>query len=338
MNFLRHCLSLALFISQAGVAADDMILSWPTANPAFAQGKPYGHYVQPTSRENPIQSGIYGCVRNNGFKFHEGIDLKSIKRDAAKRSVDTVFAAMDGVVAHINRKAADSSYGNYLVLEHRDLKPSIYSLYAHLSLVDPKVRVGIRVKAGQAIGRMGNTSGGYRIPMERAHLHFEIGLRLSDNFQPWYDKRKFGSPNRHGNFNGMNLVGFDPIPFYRAYSKKEIKQPLDYLVTLPKIAVVRAKSTKTPDFVKRYPALSSHDGQKGNPVLWDLTFGPAGVPLRCEPAPRNARLPAGVSYQVLTYQDASDCCSQCRRPIVRKGTSLTPSSQLKAYLELLLSR
>ena len=312
-----------------------MILSWPTANPAFAQGKPYDHYVQPTSRENPIESGIYGCVRNNGFKFHEGIDLKSIKRDAAKRSVDTVFAAMNGVVAHLNRKAANSSYGNYVVLEHRDLNPSIYSLYAHLSLVETALRVGTRVKAGQAIGRMGNTSGGYRIPMERAHLHFEIGLRLSGNFKPWYDRRKFGSPNRHGNFNGMNLVGFDPIPFYKAYSDKRVKQPIDYLATLPKIAVVRVKTIKTPDFVKRYPFLSSYDGTGKTPTIWDLTVGPAGIPLRCEPAPVGARLPSNTRYQVLSYKEEAGCCRQCRRLVTRKGTTLIPTSQLRSYLDLL---
>ncbi|MFP6900219.1 MAG: M23 family metallopeptidase [Opitutales bacterium] len=332
---LRFCVGVAFACGQGCLAEEAMVLSWPTANPAFARGKPYSAYVQPTSRENPIESGIYGCVRNNGFKFHEGIDLKSIKRDSSNRPLDTVFAAMDGMVVHVNRRAADSSYGNYLVLEHRELKPAVYSLYAHLSSVEAGLALDVKVKAGQPIGRMGNTSGGYRIPLERAHLHFEIGLRLTENFQSWYDRRNFSSPNRHGNFNGMNLVGFDPITFYRAYSEKRIQNPLDYLGSLPKVAVVRVKTSKLPDFVRRYPALSSFGGKGKAPPLWDVTFGPAGTPLHCDPAPEGVKLPLNVRYQVLSYVGAPDCCSQCRRLVIRKGDLLLPSNQLATYLELL---
>ncbi len=323
-------------VTTAEIAGTDLILSWPTANPAFAHGKPYAAYVQPTSRDNPIESGIYGCVRNKGYKFHEGIDLKSIKRDSANRPLDTVFAAMDGVVVHLNRKAADSSYGTYFVLEHRGLKPAVYTLYAHLSAVEKGLVKGSRVKAGQPIGRMGNTAGGYRFPLERAHLHFEIGLRLSDDFQRWYDRRKFGSPNKHGNFNGMNLVGLDPIAFYHLYGGKQLKQPLDYLVTLPKVVVVRAKSAKVPDFVDRYPSLSSYKGGGKKPLAWDFSFGPAGIPLRCDPAPAEADLPSGTRYQVLSYEESTGCCVKCRRLVTQKGKNLVPTTQLGAYLELLL--
>jgi murein DD-endopeptidase MepM/ murein hydrolase activator NlpD len=335
MYLFRHPAVVVFLIWQGCAAKEVMTLSWPTANPAFAKGKPYGAYVQPTSRENPIESGIYGCVRNNGFKFHEGIDLKSIKRDSSSRPLDTVFAAMDGVVVHINHKAADSSYGNYLVLEHRELTPAVYSLYAHLSRVTEGVVKGVKVKAGQPIGRMGNTAGGYRIPLERAHLHFEIGLRLTENFQRWYARRNFNSPNRHGDFNGMNLVGFDPIAFYSAYSNKRIRSPLDYLSSLPKVAVVRVKAAKIPDFVRRYPSLSSFAGKGKPPLLWDVAFGPAGTPLHCDPSPEGVKLPPNVRYQVLSYVKAPGCCSQCRRLVVRKGELLIPSNQLNSYLELL---
>tara|TARA_Y100001934_G_scaffold231988_1_gene280469 strand:- start:3436 stop:4452 length:1017 start_codon:yes stop_codon:yes gene_type:complete len=336
MAFLCLFMGAVLAIGQVCVAKEGMVLSWPTANPAFAQGKPYGNYVQPTSRENPIESGIYGCVRNNGFKFHEGIDLKSIKRDASNRPLDTVFAAMNGVVVHVNPRAGDSSYGIYVVLEHRELNPAVYSLYAHLSRVEAPLKVGSAVKVGQPIGRMGNTSGGYRIPLERAHLHFEIGLRLTDHFQAWYDRRKFTSKNRHGKYNGMNLVGFDPLAFYRSYNAKKVKHPIDYLASLPQVAVVRAKSTRIPDFARRYPALSSYDGKGRAPTLWDVTFGPAGIPLRCDPAPAGTSLPAKLRYQVLSHKAPPGCCSKCRALAVRRGTSFIPSNQLGTYLELLL--
>ena len=57
---------------------------------------------------------------------------------------------------------------------------------------------------------MGRSAGGYAIPKDRAHVHFEIGLKLSDNFDSWFTWKKFGSPNQHENWNGMNLMGLDP--------------------------------------------------------------------------------------------------------------------------------
>ncbi|MFP6854501.1 MAG: hypothetical protein VB980_01855, partial [Opitutales bacterium] len=159
---------------------------------------------------------------------------------------------------------------------------------------------------------------------------------LADDFQRWYDGRKFGSPNRHGPFNGMNLVGLDPIGFYRAYGEKRVKQPLDYLLSLPKIAVVRGRATRVPDFVRRYPNLSSYDGKAKAPSIWEITFGPAGIPLRCDPAPSGVKLPAGQRYQVHSYQGPTDPCLKCRRLIISKKGGLAPTTQLTSYLDLLL--
>ena len=50
------------------------------------------------------------------------------------------------------------------------------------------------------------------IPRDRAHLHYEIGFMMTQAFQPWYTWRKFGSPNEHGVWNGMNLMGIDLGP------------------------------------------------------------------------------------------------------------------------------
>ena len=53
----------------------DFALSWPTPNPAFSQGLQIAKFLQKTGPEKPVSSGAYGCVRNNGYKFHEGLDL-----------------------------------------------------------------------------------------------------------------------------------------------------------------------------------------------------------------------------------------------------------------------
>ena len=135
------------------------------------------------------------------------------------------------------------------------MKPALYSLYAHLAEIDPNIKPGVTVRVASRLGMMGNTSS-YRIPLNRSHLHFEVGLRLSDHFQAWYAKRPFKTPNRHGNFSGFNLVGLDPLSFYESYKSKSMATPLAFIQSRPIVAKIRVRSSRIPDFVKRYPSLS----------------------------------------------------------------------------------
>ena len=120
--------------------------------------------------------------------------------------------------SHVNSVSGYSAYGKYLVLEHNKIVPKLYSLYGHLASIEPGIKIGSEIKVAQKIGKMGN-SASYRIPLNRSHLHFEIGLRLTDNFQSWYNHKKFSTPNRHGNFSGFNLVGFDPTLLFKVLRK-----------------------------------------------------------------------------------------------------------------------
>ena len=134
---------------------------------------------QPTASGRP-ESGLYGSVRtaNRGGgvmpSFHEGIDIASLQRDRAGRPLDEVRAAADGKVAYINRVSGNSNYGKYVVLLHRDPMGEIYTLYAHLAEARRRSRPGQPCNGGRGGWKMGNTSSS-PIPMERGHLHFEIG-------------------------------------------------------------------------------------------------------------------------------------------------------------------
>ena len=88
--------------------AEFLRLSWPTPNPAFAKGMGYSAFIQKTGPDKEFSSGVFGCVRNNGFKFHEGLDLYPVRRDAKGRAEDRVFAAMKGTVTYINTNSAYS--------------------------------------------------------------------------------------------------------------------------------------------------------------------------------------------------------------------------------------
>ena len=316
-------------------ATPEFALSWPTPNPAFSNGKGLASFLQRTGPGNPITSGAYGCVRNSGYKFHEGLDLFPIKRDGRGRAEDIVFAAMNGIVRHVNRTSSHSGYGKYLVLEHPAVKPALYTLYGHLAEINAEIKRGSPVRIAAPLGKMGNTSSGYRIPLDRSHLHFEVGLRLSDQFQRWYDRRSFKTPNRHGNFSGFNLVGLNPLSFYGDYKKKSISSPLTFLHSLPVVTKIRVRSSFVPDFVKRYPSLSRPLKLHESPKAWDVSFAAHGVPVRVEPA--RGEPPTGKSpYLVLSYDEAADANSRnCRKIISLKRKKLEPAEQLTAYLEIL---
>ncbi len=257
-------------------------IAWPTPSTAWEQGRGIEAFVQPTV-SGEAESGLFGCVRGNGLQFHEGLDIKPVRRDKSGEAADAVTAAMDGIVRHINTKPGDSSYGRYVVLEHPGLQPAVYTLYAHLARVDAGLRPGLRVAQGRQLGIMGRSAGGYAIPRERAHLHFEIGLRATDSFQAWYTWRKFGSPNQHGVWNGMNLLGFDPLDFLRQWRARRVDNFQQYLDRMKAAVRVRVVTSRVPDFITRYPALLERPLPPGPVGGWEVRFNSTGLPFSWTP-------------------------------------------------------
>ncbi len=253
-----------------------LALVWPVPNRAYLEGAPFEAFVQPTE-SGLIESGLYGSTRSGGRQFHEGLDLFPIKRDARGEAADDVFAALAGVVRHVSTRAGASSYGRYVVLEHPEQSPAVYTLYSHLADIDPEVRPGAAVRAGARLGLMGRSAGGYTIPRERAHLHFEIGVRVTDDFQAWYDGRKFGNKNEHGLYNGMNLMGLDPLDFFDRHKAGALRS-LDEVFRETQAAVtLRIAHLGEPDFVTRYPSLAKRAiGLRGG---WEIDFSATAVPL-----------------------------------------------------------
>ncbi|NBP90354.1 MAG: hypothetical protein EBU50_03875 [Opitutae bacterium] len=201
--------NLLLFFGLVG-GASAIEVQWPTSmDTTIIQG--LEDYVQPVAT-GKIESGCFGMVREEGRRFHEGIDIRPYQVLSNGEPADYVFAAMSGKVAYVNNDT-NGPYGRYIILVHDNAEIGLYSLYAHLAKIDSTLRVGDNVARGKAIAIMGHTSlPSSPIPVERAHLHFEVGLRLADSFNAWY-KSRFNfkrDPNLHGLWNGQNLTGFDP--------------------------------------------------------------------------------------------------------------------------------
>ena len=205
----------------------DLVL--PTDNDAlFSGGGPaFYQYVERNykgAQSMPWAGGQYGFVRDPNetsvgivyTRFHEGIDIKPVHRDANGEPLDQVRAIADGKIVHTNLVPSHSNYGCYVVIEHRWAGSNYYSLYGHLSTIT--VKPGQAVQKGEPIAVMGYTGKG--INRERAHVHLELNLLRSHQFESWHDSLFKKDPNRHGLYNGLNLAGIDIARLYLALRKR----------------------------------------------------------------------------------------------------------------------
>lgn len=327
-----------LILSTSTILAMD--LSWPTENSSFFTGASIQSLIQPAA-SGTTESGLFGYARNSGTKFHEGIDIKAKKRDRKGEATDKVLAAIDGRVVHISTIAGNSNYGRYIVILHENTQPQVYTLYAHLSSVDPGLKVGKQVYAGEIIATMGRSSSGSPIPKDRAHLHFEMGLMLSEDFKKWYEVQKFGNPNKHAIWNGFNLTGFDPLDFYTQWKNGKICSVNEYFKQLPTAFSLRILNNKVPNFIKRYPTLLTKPIDQKNLKGWDIDFTWFALPFRWTPLygemkeaqVQKAQNPAGTLIAYNPNVFAQHNCSDII--ILKPGKAPVHGKVLKKTLSLL---
>ncbi len=326
---------LFLMLSPGALEAQRLELAWPTPNGAFRDGEALERYIQPTV-SGETNSGLFGCVRSDGTQFHEGLDLLPLTRNARGEATDEIFAAMKGVVRHINTRPGTSSYGRYVVLEHVDQAPAVYTLYAHLSAVASGLKVGQTVNAGEVIATMGRSAGGYTIPRERAHLHFEIGVRLTDDFQAWYNARKFGSPNHHRIWNGMNLAGIDPLDFFTRMRDHQVGSIREYFASMEAAVRVRIATPRQPDFVSRYPSLLAAQLPISGVAGWEIAVSAAGVPFAWIPlsAADVADYGANQTRVVEVNQPVIDGC-RCKSLVIQRNGAAAPGRDLDTLIQQL---
>ena len=330
----RGLLLLALpgFLA-ATVCAQRIEISWPTPNPAWAEGKSYEAWVQPTVSGEP-ESGLFGCVRSGGTQFHEGLDIRPMARDARGEPTDRITAAMDGVVRYVNASPGGSNYGRYIVLDHPGVAPAVYTLYAHLARIEPGISAGVRVERGQVIGTMGHSSSGTGIPRDRAHMHFEIGLMVTQNFSAWYATRKFGSANEHGLYNGMNLMGIDPQDFLRQWRSHKVDNFQQYFDALRPVVTFRLATTRVPDFIVRYPALLRKPLPAAPVAGWEVACNSTGVPFAWTPLTAMEAIGLRTdAVQIVAVEAAAVHAYRCKSLVRPRGGGYVPGSDLAEMLQ-----
>lgn len=323
---------LAVVAALTSVLRAEIDFVFPTPNTTWARGD-ISTFVQATVSGDP-ESGLFGCTRSGGAQFHEGLDVKPMKRDRTGEAADPVFAVMDGIVRHVSLSPGKSSYGRYIVIEHPDQQPAVYTLYAHLARAEAGIRAGTTVRKGQVIGTMGRSAGGYAIPPDRAHLHFEVGLRLTDDFQFWFNWKKFGSPNDHGAYNGMNLMGVDPLDFLRQAHNGRVASVRHYFDRLRPVVTLRIATTRVPDFIRRYPALLRKP-ITGLVAGWEIECNATGLPFAWTPLSANEVVGLAPNQVRIVESDLAAQrafrCKQLVRP--RRGADL-PADDLQTMLQL----
>jgi murein DD-endopeptidase MepM/ murein hydrolase activator NlpD len=292
----------------------------PTANHALFEPGGEERFFAATPGKT-WSSGAFGCIRSEGRQMHEGLDIRSVKRDRRGEPADPVMAAADGVVAYVNRKPGLSNYGNYVVVKHLIEGMEVFTLYAHLAEIREGLAAGTAVKEGETIGIMGRTTNTQtRIGRDRAHVHFEINLVVNDRFAGWYHQAFPGQRNDHGNWNGQNLLGLDARLIFLQQRGEGAKFSLvRFLGARTELFRVLIREKSFP-WARRYPQLvaASPQAKKEGVAGYEASLDYNGVAFRLV-ARAASELKPGPRFQLVGVNDAEQAKNPCRQYVVKRG-------------------
>ncbi|MGK0188886.1 MAG: murein DD-endopeptidase MepM/ murein hydrolase activator NlpD [Verrucomicrobiales bacterium] len=276
----------------------------------------------------PWQGGQYGFVRSPQrtkagvvmTKFHEGLDIAPVQRDSSGEPRDPVMSMADGKVVHTNTTSSKSNYGRYVVVQHNFSSGPFYSLYAHLKSIS--VKPGQVVKAGSQLGVLGYT--GVGINKRRAHVHVELNMLLHTGFDRWHDKTQ-STPNHHGIFNGINMMGVDVSEILQAKRGISIQKKVQKLTPYYKVLV---PNTGKLDILKRYPWL----GKTSRAPAYEIALAGSGIPISITPHKKK------VDYPIVSWVRYSPTYHKffSKNRLSGSGSSAKLTKSGRQYIDLLI--
>src|SRR5439155_10578295 len=137
------------------------------------------------------------------------------------------------------------------------------------------VRPGQHVQQRDQLGVMGHTGEG--LNQARAHVHLELNLMLSRQFEAWHAASFKNEPNHHGLYNGLNLVGIDIARLYLALRKQPSLTVPEFLSEEETLYRVRFPDSRHFDLRRYYPwMLAQKNAERA--VSWEVSFNREGVP------------------------------------------------------------
>jgi murein DD-endopeptidase MepM/ murein hydrolase activator NlpD len=125
----------------------------------------------PDRRMPRNHTGAFGALRPGErppecISGHCGVDIGHVWGEP-------VHAVHDGVVEWVNRGPNEEHGGIFVKIAHRG--GALYSWYFHLAAVPRWVQPGVKVRAGQVVGLLGDTGVFHSEP----HLHFSLSVKPS---------------------------------------------------------------------------------------------------------------------------------------------------------------
>jgi murein DD-endopeptidase MepM/ murein hydrolase activator NlpD len=329
---IRLSVAFAAAVFTAVLASAQTPFQFPTANHALYEPGQELKFFAPTAPDKPWTSGSFGCVRSDGWQMHEGLDILHLHTDRHGEPTDPVMATADGTVMYVNKRPGASNYGIYIVIRHLVEGLEIYSLYGHLSEVDPGISAGKTVKAGQVIATMGRT--GQPIAKDRAHCHFELNVFVNERFPIWY-RHNFTERNDNGIWNGRNLNGLDPREILLDERGGHFSM-LTFLRSQTELCRVMVRATDFP-YLKRYAALvlknprADKEGVAGYEVA--LNYNCVAFALM----PRAAsEIKGAARIQLLSVNEPEEAAHYCRKLVTQRNGHWQLTNQGQSEIELLI--
>src|SRR2546423_1237754 len=115
----------------------------------------------------------------------------------------------------------------------------------------------------------------------RAHVHLELNLMLSRQFEAWHDASFKNDPNHHGLYNGLNLVGIDIARLFLALQKRPALTIPEFLAEEETVYRVLLPASRNFDLPKFYPWML-RDKEAGDQASSEVSINRAGGPLKSQ--------------------------------------------------------
>ncbi len=330
-SFIFTC---SFAVSSTLITAEVFVL--PTPNRAIFEPGAEARYFVPTPGRT-WESGTFGCVRSDGWQMHEGLDIKHTKTDIRGEALDPIYAAAAGRVAYINHNTGLSNYGKYVVLEHRIQGLTIFTTYAHLKGFADGLSTGDQVRQGQVIATMGRTSNTRQaISKDRAHLHFEICLRLNSRYAGWHSENMKGYRNDHGNWNGRNFIGIDPRQVL--LSQRSLGSNfslLEWIRSRTEMCRILVRKTNFPLLKENTPLIrrnprADREGAAGYEIALDFN----GLPFLLIPKAKS-EIGSGPRVELLSVNERERNLRPCRKLVTKQGAKWSLTATGSQLVDLL---
>jgi murein DD-endopeptidase MepM/ murein hydrolase activator NlpD len=158
--------------------------AWPPTEADWAAAFAATSWIYPLP--GPVRRAPEPDGRIFGPEPHTGLPALCRKQDHCGVDLggdlwgEHVYAAHDGVLDRVRSSGDDERGGQYVRLSH--LGGMVFTQYFHLAAIPRGLARGVRVKAGDVIGLLGDTG----IKGSRRHLYFALSVRPSTAFPEIY--------------------------------------------------------------------------------------------------------------------------------------------------------